>query len=506
MNIATKAIEQPQVRPDLFYAKVEAFNYSRLLIALAWTVEVLAVIIGFTISIVISVSAYNSYEPTGGVGLLDGGSAVLVAGLPFLLVAVVEICKIPLTFAFMAVRNVWWRSLFLFFVLFLCAITFESMLNGFERNFANLNRAIDARKNDIEARESQVALLEMRREQIVRFTEDELLSEVDTKRTVIQGGYSQSVQRIDQNTGRIIADIDYSFRGELDTEISRLMEVRDEYYRDWREETSVLEDRFSVLLLGNISGSSEERERLLGELQVLHQEMDQAMARANFFTRSAVESKYRALVRYKEDQLSKITTGYLGGEAIERQSTMEAQLNQQLEFVNNKYAGRIDDADGRIAGLKQEIDNRLESNAALESNIVSKAAQDKSRYARLRNEQNQQLEGYLDTKMIELEEIIDRSFGIDEQIYQARNEQRVFQNEINHLINQNQIYRLAMYAYDKQSATEVDRGMVGVVALLWFGSLSAIAAVCGVMLVLAGFYLRRFASRPGRTTKTRTAR
>lgn len=48
-----------------------------------------------------------------------------------------------------------------------------------------------------------------------------------------------------------------------------------------------------------------------------------------------------------------------------------------------------------------------------------------------------------------------------------------------------------MYAYGKDSATEVDRSMVGVVALLWFGSLSLIGSVCGVMLALAGFYLRR---------------
>jgi hypothetical protein len=38
----------------------------------------------------------------------------------------------------------------------------------------------------------------------------------------------------------------------------------------------------------------------------------------------------------------------------------------------------------------------------------------------------------------------------------------------------------------------VTKQMLGTVALLWFGSLSLIAAVCGVMLALAGFYLRRF--------------
>ena len=125
--------------------------------------------------------------------------------------------------------------------------------------------------------------------------------------------------------------------------------------------------------------------------------------------------------------------------------------------------------------------------------MVSKAATDKSRFTRIRNDQNQELDGYLDMKLDELEQITDRSFGIDEKVFELRNRQRVLQSEINHLINQKQIYRLAMYAYGKQSATEVERGMVGIVALLWFGSLSLIASVCGVMLALAGFYLRRWA-------------
>ena len=480
----------------MLYSKNYVSNYSRLLIALAWTVEVIAVLIGLTISIVVAVAAYNSYASDSEVSLLDGTSAIVVAGLPFVLIAVVEITKIPLTFAFMSVRNLAWRLMFLAFVLFLCVITFETMLNGFERNFSNLNRAIDSRKNDIESAESEIALLENRRDYVVKFTEDELLGEVEAERGEIDAEYQQVVQRIDANTRTVLNDIDYGFKDELEAEIVRLETVRDEYYRDWRAETGALEDRFSTLLLGNISGSSDERERLLGELEALKEEFAGAMATANMFNRGTRERKYRELIMDKEDQLSRITTGYLGGDAIEKQSTMESQLKQQLEFVNNKYSGRLTDINGRIDGLKQEIEDRLQSNANLESSVVSKAAADKSRFATIRNAQNQELNTYLERKTQELEQISERSFGIDEQIFAIKNRQRSMQSEINHLINQNQIYRLAMYWDGKESATEVERSTVGLVALLWFGSLSLIAAVCGVMLALAGFYLRRF-SDPG---------
>ena len=475
----------------MFYSHHTLLKNARLLITLAWTVEVIAVLIGLTISIVVAVSAYTSFASEGDVGLLEGSSSILVAALPFVLIAVVEICKIPLTFAFMAVRNRLWRGMFLTFVLFLCLITFETMLNGFERNFSNLNRAIDTRKNNIESAEQAVGLLENRRAYVVKFTEEDLITELDAEQVIIDGQFNDAAVKIDRNTREVLSNIDYGFQDELTEEIARLELVRDKYYDDWREETEAVEERFSTLLLQNIGGSASERDRLLAELDTLKREFDQAMATANFFNRSQREQKYRGLIREKEQQLSVITTGYLGGDALEKQSTMEAQLKQQMDFVNSKYTRRIDEIDTRVAELKTEIETRLAANAELETSVVSKASSDKARFARIRAEQITELKAYEEGKRAELEIIAERAFTIDEEIFTLRNEQRSLQSEINHLINQNQIYRLAMYFTGKESATDVERRSVGVVALLWFGSLSLIAAVCGVMLALAGFYLRR---------------
>ena len=480
----------------MFYSREYMKKNSQYLIVLAWTVEIIAVVIGLTISVVVAVSAYYSFASEGVGGLLDGTSAILVASLPFVLIAVVELCKIPLTFAFMSIRHIAWQTIFICFVVFLCLITFETLLNGFERNFSNLNRAIDVRKNQIENINSEIRLLEARRNHVVKFTEEDVEGEINTSLVVINDNFKSSAERINQDTQKVLAGIDYSFKPKINTEVGGLEGVLDGYYKDWREEAIAVEERFSSLVLNNISGSSEERDRLLSELNELKAEFEQAMDTANFFNRSTRENKYRSLIASKEAQLAQITTGYLGGRAIEQQSTMEAQLKQQLEFINNKYSGRIDDVKERIEGLKAEIDNRLAANAALENNVVSKAAADKSRFARIRNTQQAELDQYRDRKLVELEDIAERSFGLDEKIFLLRDKQRQKRSEINHLINQNQIYRLAMYAYDKKSPSDVSRGESGVVALIWFGSLALIASVCGVMLAMGGYYLRRFSFSP----------
>ncbi|WP_051786381.1 coiled-coil domain-containing protein [Endozoicomonas numazuensis] len=466
-------------------------NYANFLIRLAWTVEVIAVLIGLTISIVVSISANDSYLNQDSGSLIGNYSSVLVAGLPFLLIAVVELCKIPLTFAFMAVKNVLWRGLFLFFVAFLCLITFETMLNGFERNFSNLNYAIDTRKNDIENIESEIALLNRRQERVQVFTEDDLTQEVESQQLSIDESFRTRINSVNAKTESILSGIDYSFREELDTEIQDLIEQRDGYYADWNIERQGIEDRFSALLLDNLSDSRTEKDRLLDELASLKAEMARELDDANFLTRAAVDSKYRKLIADKNKQVDQITTGYLGGDALTKQANMEDQMKQQIEFTNNKYEGRIADINERIESKKQEIVSREAANVKLQNDVVASAENSRSRYMSIKLNQEKELSGYVEGKQQELGVINTQVVDIEDKVFLLRNDQRNIQSEINRLINQNQVYRLAMYAYGKESPTDVSRKMVGVIALLWFGSLALIASVTGVMLCLAGFYLKR---------------
>lgn len=477
----------------MYFDRKNFSYYSTFLIRLAWTVEIIAVCIGFMISILVSVSAFRS--STDSIGFLDSTSAILIAGLPFLLIAVVELCKIPLVFTFMNVRSKYWRSIFLFFVLFLCLITFETMLNGFERNFSNLNRAVDNRNNEIINIDSQIALLEKRRGYAQKFTEDDLTIEVEQKNEFLDQELNRNVRRINAVESNQLSGIDRGFEPQLDAEIRELMTLRDKYYDNWNSEKELIEERFTTMLVENVSGSRDERTRLLNDLNSLKEEMRVAMEDASFLTRSGVERKYRQLVKEKEQQLNGITTGYLGAAALEKQSLMENQLRQQIAFVNSKYERRIGDVNDRLDSKKQEIVDRYAENDAIEKEVVSKAKNERSRYYSANSRGKNSVEQYLEAKQVELEVITATVFKFDQQIFQLENQQRILNNESNQLINQNQVYRLAMYIYGKSSVDGVDKRMLGVVAILWFGSLALIASVTGVMLALASFYLRRFAEQ-----------
>lgn len=467
-------------------------KYATFLIKLAWSVEIVAVLIGLMISLVVSISASQAFmSGQEDAGFFGTTSNMLVAGLPFLLVALVELCKIPLTFTFMAVTNVKWRLIFMFFVFFLCTITFETMLNGFERNFSNLNFAIDTRKNQIENINAEIGLLEIRRDRIQKFTEEDLLAEVEGEQSQIDSTYSANVRRTDANTKALLDQIDYSFKDDIDAEIDALMVRRDSYYEDWNTERAEIEERFSTILLGNISDSRGEKERLVEELEALKREKRQRVKEAGFLTRAGVEKRYNDMIAAKDRQIAEISTGYLGGDALTKQAVMEDQFKAQMAFMNDKYQGRIDDINARIEAKKQEIIDKEQANISLESTLLSNADKSRARYLTIKRDAEGELGAYRQEKESELAIIGRQVEEIEDKIFMLRNDQRNIRANINMLISQNQVYRIAMYAYGKESPIDVERRMVGLVALLWFGSLALIASVTGVMLALAGFYLKR---------------
>ena len=445
-------------------------QYASFLIRLAWTVEIIAALIGLTISIIVGVSAglSDQFEES----LLGQGASVLVAGLPFLLVAVVELCKIPLTFAFIAVESTSWRLLFLFFVLFLCLITFETMFNGFERNFSNLNYAIDTYKNQIEDLDAEEELVQWRMDRVQTFTQEDLVQEIDQRQGEIDAVYAASVTSARNNAEKAVAGIDYSFRDEIPQEIEALMRRRDTYYEQWSVEREGIENRFSGLLLDNISDSRGEKERLLAERNALQVEMADALAAANFLTRSTVENKYRTLISEKDQRIADITEGYLGGDAIVQQSQMEGQLQGQLAFTAAKYQGRIDDMN-KLSEDQQAL--LMERDADVQSTLVGaeQAAQSSiNRFFAVKKSNEQVLEAYSEERQAELDVIMQSVYVLEDKVLALRNAKRKAATKINHLINQNQIYRLAMYAYGTDRPSDVDRGMIGIVAFIWFGSLA----------------------------------
>ena len=112
------------------------------LLRMAWTVEIIVAIIGLFIGIIIIKNAQGSDTIgdifSAGIRLND-----LTIGLIFIIVAVVELTKIPLATAVYYSVRLSWKIIFLIGLLLVNISTFETIVTGFERINRERTRAVD---------------------------------------------------------------------------------------------------------------------------------------------------------------------------------------------------------------------------------------------------------------------------------------------------------------------------------------------------------------------------
>ena len=112
------------------------------LLRMAWTVEIIVAIIGLFIGIIIIKNAQGSDTIgdifSAGIRLND-----LTIGLIFIIVAVVELTKIPLATAVYYSVRLSWKIVFLIGLLLVNISTFETIVTGFERINRERTKVVD---------------------------------------------------------------------------------------------------------------------------------------------------------------------------------------------------------------------------------------------------------------------------------------------------------------------------------------------------------------------------
>ncbi|TDP01221.1 hypothetical protein [Marinomonas balearica] len=468
------------------------------LVRFAWVVEILAVSIGFMISLVVSFSAYTELNRNRGSESLSMGdySSIVVAALPFVLVAVVEAAKIPLATAMMYAKHFYWRILFFLGLTLLATITFETMLNGFERNFSNLNLTIDEQKNESLLIQAKIDDLETRKAEID--TIDPELVEKDY-RSKINSAHSYYLAQMNQEKERINAQLDRLSNvgtGSYEQEIQTLNAKERDIYDAWDQERNALQKRFRALLNSYVNNTESDRSKQEKELEDLKKEMEREVADAGFFTRSQVEKKYRALIKEKEERLYQVTDRTTGDGALEKRTQTEKQLQDQLQLLGKDYQKRIDLVRNRITYLEQQIEEQKQKNSSQKATLLATLEQTEDVAARSRSVSVSRANNEKTELLTQYDGIQVEVTSIDAQIYEYKQQQTLIAHEVNRLVNSNQIYRMAAYVENKEQAIEVSKSTVGLVALVWFASLAFISAVTGVFLAIAGLYMQRIYAKP----------
>ena len=130
---------------------------------LAWVIEILLAITGLAIAWLVAASAFDKIKDPS----FNQYVQAIQGSLPFLIIALIEPTKIPLAAGFYKVKFMRWKLLFLFSLLVLTVISFETMYFSLDRNLQNISATITKIQNErkdttaqIKANENQIKTLE----------------------------------------------------------------------------------------------------------------------------------------------------------------------------------------------------------------------------------------------------------------------------------------------------------------------------------------------------------
>ena len=114
------------------------------------------------------------------------------------MVAIVELMKIPLATAFYLSKPMVWRLIFLVSLVLLIVITFETMLNGFQRNFESRLYIITELKTKLTSVEGKIEESNRRIEDLQQITADQVRREYFDDSEKAELSRNSDIEKIDQ--------------------------------------------------------------------------------------------------------------------------------------------------------------------------------------------------------------------------------------------------------------------------------------------------------------------
>mgnify|MGYP003666450007 FL=1 len=476
----------------------ERESIGKKLIIFAWAVEICAVIIGFAISIMQGITSFEELEANKN-GLLGFGdyTNIFIAMMPFLMVAIVEITKIPFVGATYKTSHKKWKFVFGVSLLFLAFITFESALNGFERNFHALIFSIDKHKKELVALEEQIAPLVEKRERLANLSAPQIESEYSQRHAIISEERSRQANIIQDRIQGLRAASQTEYIKGLNDQIDDRRDQVKALRADRQKEIDALINA-STQLTENASTEVNTQRRSLQQqlineqnyLQRLREEREKKIEDAGYFSENKVREQENKRVSQQELKVEGLRTQLNELSDSDRQKQLRERFNKDIEAVKDRYQSREDKLNKEIQNVSMTLSKSLGSREKDIENVIKTHMKELTSIESKFQEQQKENEAFRENSFKTLSQNKSLVLDIEKTLFEKQNQRVELRNLVNIKVGDNQVYRMAQWWFNKESAADLDRKDVMSIAGLWFGSLALLIAVTGILLAFASYVIR----------------
>ena len=455
----------------------------------AWVVESVAVLIGLAIS---ALTAFTYFDAKGIESSADYLNAS-VGTLPFVIVAIVEFTKIPMSGAAYYAKNIFWKFIFTVALLFIALITFETMFNGLERFFNAQTLGVVELKKELINLDEKIKDKNSNIDRLKEITLEKIEQEYNQRRTSQTETRDKNIARLQAQRSDKMVDKDEHLL-QLRSELADLREEKKFIREDRNDALAQIEDRFNKnndALLDDLKNDKigikkqilEKEKQLSNRRKARDKEASEALP----FFRTGVIERHNREIKALSNEAKQLRESLQSISLSKRSSLPTKERKNEIRAEKSKYS------------LKAEkIDALIRKKAKLISEVVSIRQKDVDKFVAFIDEEikrinynfDMQEKENLNVRKNSIEEFHEYESiiaGINKDLDSLDEERTKLRSAINLKAEDTQVYRIAMWWTGNESAADVNKKDVSLTAFIWFGSLSAIAAFTGIILAIASY-------------------
>ena len=476
----------------------ERERVGKLLYRFAWVIEVFAVGIGLGIAIMQLATSFSELN-RGREGALGFGdwTNIIIAAVPFLMVAAVEITKIPFVDAFYKTSHRVWKVVFLLSLIVISGITFESALNGFERNFNALNIGVTRLQKELLVTEESMVPIQERIDRAASLTIEKIEGEYTDRYNQLSEQRAEQTTIVDDRKAQLRASIQSEYTEGLQEQLRTLREEVTTLRAGQREELASHADRFNADS-ASMEGRQEAALRgLAQDFQREQQRLDEVRARgneeieaSNIFNSGSVRTRVEQSIADQEKRVEQARQRLESARASTASSSRADQYRTEQARIREDY-------DRRIANLQEDIKaitrDYNQSIGTREKDVAGTLATYDNELMAIEEKfagQFAEIKQLRDDQLVILANNTTLIAGWEGELDALRELRVGLRDEINTAVGDNQIYRMAQLFSGADSSADIPKSYVVNVAIVWFASLAAMVAFTGVILAMAANVIR----------------
>jgi hypothetical protein len=467
------------------------------LLRFAWVVEVFAVLTGLLIAVMIGIDTLDKIlmsRPLEERALKTQDIInTIIAALPFVLVAVVELAKIPVAQAAYNTINKLWKTTFFATLLLLALITFETTLNGFERNFSNLTFVIDKFKDQLDTSNAKIVELERQKLEAEELTAQTIEARYNGRRLELTTDRDSQVNQLTDRIAELKASVKTETTQALQRELKLVQDELAQVRKDRTIEIQRLIDRNDSQMDSATAEVEKKRqdfkeaiEQFDSKIRNEKTEKQSSLDKAGLFASDTrIRKEYDDRIKQYESERTVILSELNNLSVSDNQNSLQQVLNQKTETIDKKYSDLIETTKSKISNLNDEIAKSISLvEADIKTSVDSLYQQQKateSKFGQQLAENNVER----DRQYLLLKGSQESINQINTGLTELNNSRVELRNQINAEVSNNQIYRITRSWTGIESSADISRGQVATTATVWFGSLAFVVAFTGILLALA---------------------